>query len=191
LAVYLGRMEVRRKSIVLGGFCLAVIAAPATAAEPSATELAKAVQTPVADLIGVPFQNNTKFNYGWQSETQNALNIQPVIPVGLYDGWSFITRTILPVITQACFVPGQASTTGLGDIQLTAFPSPAKAHGLIWGVGSIVQLPTNTNDRLGNDSWAPARRAWCCGWMVRGLTVPSSATSGRWAVAATPATTVS
>jgi hypothetical protein len=31
--------------------------------------------------------------------------------------------------------------------------SPAKSEGLIWGVGPIVQFPTNSNDRLGNDRW--------------------------------------
>lgn len=45
---------------VLAAFGLA-LAAPARAAM-TAEELAKAVQNPVANLISVPFQNNTNFN---------------------------------------------------------------------------------------------------------------------------------
>jgi hypothetical protein len=122
-------------------------------AEENATALAKAAQNPVANMISVPFQNNTNFDYGPDDDTQNILNIQPVIPVALDPEWNLITRTIAPVITQPGILPGQDATTGLGDIQFTAFLSPAKPHGLIWGVGPIVQLPTNTNDRLGSDRW--------------------------------------
>ncbi|MBL8541725.1 MAG: transporter, partial [Betaproteobacteria bacterium] len=67
-------------------------------AEMSAEELAKMTQNPVANLIGVPFQNNTNFNVGPQKGTQNILNIQPVIPITLNENWNLITRAILPVI---------------------------------------------------------------------------------------------
>jgi hypothetical protein len=61
-------------------------------------ELAKAAQNPVADLISLPFQNNTNFGYGPDDEIQNVLNIQPVIPFHLSENWNLITRTIAPVI---------------------------------------------------------------------------------------------
>jgi hypothetical protein len=89
----------------------------------SATELAKLAQNPVANLISVPFQNNTNFNYGPRDGTQNILNIQPVIPISVNNDWNVITRTILPVVTQPGFTEGQSSTTGLGDLQLSAFLS--------------------------------------------------------------------
>jgi hypothetical protein len=122
-------------------------------AAPTPEELAKMAQNPIANLITVPFQNNTNFNVGPQSGTQNVLNIQPVIPVSLNRDWNLITRTILPVLTQPGFVPDQGSTTGLGDIQFSAFASPSNAAGLIWGAGAIVQAPTHSNARLGNDRW--------------------------------------
>jgi hypothetical protein len=142
-------------------FCLlpilAVAAAPIALAQEkpamSAEELAKAVQNPVANLISVPFQNNTNFNVGPRDGTQNILNIQPVIPVSLSPQWNLITRTILPIITQPGFTAGQSSTTGLGDLQLSGFLSPNSAAGLIWGAGAIMQAPTNSNDRLGSDRW--------------------------------------
>ena len=110
----------------------------AVRAEMSATELAKLAQNPVGNLVSVPFQNNTNFNTGPLSGTQNILNIQPVIPIELNKDWNIITRTIMPLIWQPEFLPGQGSTFGLGDIQLSAFLSPASPGpgGLIWGAGT-------------------------------------------------------
>ena len=138
----------------LYGLLLAAWCTPALA-EMSAEELAKLAQNPVGNLISVPFQNNTNFNVGPENGTQNILNIQPVIPISVNEDWNVITRTIMPLIWQPGFVAGQDTEFGLGDIQFNAFLSPAKpsAGGLIWGAGAIVQLPTNTNDRLGNDRW--------------------------------------
>ena len=42
-----------------------------------------AAQNPIADLISLPFQNNTNFDIGHTDNTQNILNIQPVYPVHL------------------------------------------------------------------------------------------------------------
>lgn len=131
----------------------AALAALPVRAELSAEELAKLTQNPVGNLISVPFQNNTNFNDGPRDGTQNVLNIQPVIPVEISPDWNIITRTIMPVITQPGYLPGRDSTTGLGDLQFSAFLSPANPDGLIWGAGAIAQLPTNSNDRLGNDNW--------------------------------------
>lgn len=132
---------------------LTVPAASALAAL-SAVELAKLAQNPVGNLVSVPFQNDTNFNTGPQNGTQNILNIQPVIPISVSKDWNVITRTIVPVISQPGFSPGQSRVNGLGDIQLSGFLSPATPKGgLIWGVGAIAQLPTNTDDRLGNDRW--------------------------------------
>ena len=130
----------------------ALFAGVAAHAEMSAEELAKLAQNPVGNLISVPFQNNTNFNVGPLSGTQNILNIQPVIPIEVSAEWNIITRTILPVISQPAMFPGEERTSGLGDTTFTAFLSPAVPKGLIWGVGPVLQLPTDTND-LGNKNW--------------------------------------
>ena len=136
---------------LLSSFVLVVGSAQA---EMSAEELAKLAQNPVANLISVPLQNNTNFNVGPLDGTQNILNIQPVIPFTLNTDWNLITRTIVPLIWQPEFVPGQGNRFGLGDLQLSGFLSPSKpgADGLIWGAGAVVQMPTNTNE-LGNKNW--------------------------------------
>ena len=119
--------------------------------EDPTAELARAVQNPVADLISVPFQNNTSYDFGPRERTQNVMNIQPVIPLSITDEWIVITRTILPIVSQPSFVRGQDRQNGVGDILFTAFLSPKKpAFGsLIWGVGPVVNLPTASDDRLG------------------------------------------
>jgi len=118
-------------------------------------ELAKAAQNPVADLISLPFQNNTNFGYGPDDEIQNVLNIQPVIPFHLSENWNLITRTIAPVIYQPEVVEGSGDEFGLGDINLTAFFSPkSPTKGIIWGVGPIFVFPTATDEKLGSEKWS-------------------------------------
>jgi len=133
----------------------AALAAAASSAQAalSAEELAKLAQNPVGNLISVPFQNNTNLNFGPEKGTQNILNIQPVIPVSISSEWNIITRTIVPVIWNPRLAPGDDKTSGIGDTSFTAFLSPAKPGEWIWGLGPVVQLPTNSNAELGNKNW--------------------------------------
>jgi len=116
--------------------------------------LAKAAQNPVGDLISLPIQNNTNFGFGPNDRTQNVLNIQPVVPIGLGSKWNLITRTIFPVISQPNFFSENGSTTGLGDINFTAFLSPKAPGKIIWGVGPALILPSATEDNLGSGKWS-------------------------------------
>ena len=133
---------------LVGGLCVGT----AAQAELSAEELAKLAQNPVGNLVSVPFQNNANYNVGPLNGNQNVLNIQPVIPVSINADWNIITRTILPVISMPALSPGTERTNGIGDVQFTAFLSPAVPDHWIWGVGAVAQLPTNTNG-LGNKNW--------------------------------------
>jgi len=122
--------------------------------EDEAGELARAVQNPIADLISVPFQNNTNFDFGPRERTQNVLNIQPVIPVSLSENWLMITRTILPIVSQPSLRPGQDRENGLGDTSISAFFSPKDQDlwiggKVLWGVGPVVLLPTATDSQIG------------------------------------------
>jgi hypothetical protein len=123
--------------------------------EDETAELQRAVQNPVANLISLPFQNNTSYNSGPRDRTQNVHNIQPVIPLSINEDWNLITRTIFPIVSQPSFARGQDRKTGIGDTTLSLFASPMKpaAGGLIWGAGPIALIPTASDDRLGPGKW--------------------------------------
>jgi hypothetical protein len=112
-------------------------------------DLAKATQNPVSDLISLPFQNNTTYGNGPFNRPQNVLNIQPVLPFGIGDKITMINRVIAPIITQPSTTEDK-STTGLGDINYTAWFSPKESGKLIYGVGPVLQFPTATKTELGS-----------------------------------------
>ena len=152
---------------------VAVLIATSAAHAQQGEDLREASQNPIADLISVPFQNNTNFDIGRSENTQNVLNIQPVYPVHLNQSWNLITRPILPVISQPPFFsgrelaaleetfgPGIGDTEfGLGDLTPEFFFSPRKPiklgpdASLVWGAGPAFQLPTATDVELGSGKW--------------------------------------
>jgi hypothetical protein len=105
-------------------------------------------------MISLPFQNNTKFGIGPGDDTQNILNIQPVWPFSVNENWNFITRTIVPVVSQPGLSPGESHTSGLGDITFTGWLAPKESGDWIWGVGGALVMPTATDNALGNDRWS-------------------------------------
>ncbi len=112
--------------------------------------LAKASQNPLAAMYSLPVQNNTTFGVGEFERTQNVLNIQPVIPIGIGENINLINRIIIPVITQPSYVKDKSST-GIGDISYTAWFSQAKASKVTWGVGPVFQIPTSSSgDEFGS-----------------------------------------
>ena len=108
------------------------------------TELARAVQNLVAGLISLRIQNNTTFKFGPQDKVQNVANVQPVWPFEINKNWNLIRRTIVSVISQPAFVPGQDRENGIGEPVFTAFASPSKFGKWIWGAGAAVNIPGPT-----------------------------------------------
>ncbi len=137
----------------LGVAALLMLAVSAMGQEVSEEELAKATQNPVGDLISVPFQNNMIFRTGPDEELMNVLNIQPVWPLNFNEDWNIITRTILPIVSVPGFGPDDDGATGLGDVVITAFLSPAEPGELIWGAGPVFSLPLATKDGIRTDKW--------------------------------------
>jgi hypothetical protein len=141
----------------VGLLCLAAACAAQQkpAGDDANTEaLQKATQNPVASLISVPLQNNTNFAVGPLDRTQNILNIQPVVPLGLNEKWNLITRTIVPLVYQPDTTVKDLGTLGLGDLNPSFFLSPARPGKLTWGVGPAFVLPTATNRVLGQGKWS-------------------------------------
>ena len=118
------------------------------------TEIAKQAQNPVASLISVPFQDDVNFGVGPESQAQNVLEIEPVIPFKLNDDWNLITRTIIPVVEQPTLAPGVGNVTGLGDVQPALYLSPGKPGAVIWGIGPAFSFPSATNRSLGSGKYS-------------------------------------
>ncbi len=148
-------------------------------AQSDASDLARKAQNPIANMISVPFQLNWNFDTGPLDKDQQVLNIQPVYPITLNDDWNLITRTIVPLISQPAFAPGQGRENGIGDIQFSAFFSPKKpsSGGWIWGIGPALSMDTASDDRLGQGAWSigpgavflKMQKAWVYGALVNNI----------------------
>jgi hypothetical protein len=121
--------------------------------EDSAAELAKKAQNPIANMISVPFQNNTNFGIGEYNRSQNVLNIQPVLPTSL-GKWNLINRFIVPLVSQPDISTESDSKFGLGDIVYEGFFTPQSSGNVTWGIGPVLVIPTATNVSLGSGKWS-------------------------------------
>lgn len=113
------------------------------------TDIAKQAQNPIARIISVPLENDFNPQTGPNKEDSYVLQMKPVVPFNLSKDWNLITRTIIPVIQTPDPAPGVAGASGVGDISLSLFLSPAKVGSVIWGAGPIVSVPTASDEILG------------------------------------------
>jgi len=149
-----------------------------------ADELQAQSQNPVASLVSLPIESSANFEAGPSDENAYSTLIKPVYPAKLSENWNLINRFIAPVIylegqdavgaPDASFelggsevFPGSSSEFGLGNLQYQAFFSPARPGKLIWGFGPAFELPTNTDKKLGSDTWS-------AGFSAVGLTIQGS-----------------
>lgn len=144
-------------------------------------DLARQSQNPIANLISVPFQNNTNFGVGQFDRTSNVLNIQPVIPTSINENWVLINRTIIPLAYQPELAPGVGNVFGLGDIVYQGFFSPKDSGSFTWGVGPAVVLPTATDEVLGSGKWSIGPAA--VGLVTRGPIVAGALVNNVWSIA--------
>lgn len=147
------QMSLRVAGIALAALLIAVpVRAQAPDESHDVNELAKQTQNPVAALTSVPFQ----FNFGTGGDLEDRtflnLNFQPVIPFRLTDSVNVIARTIVPI--NSFPGPGNTRFSGVGDIQLQLYFTPARAGGLTWGVGPQFSFPTATTTPSQTGSWS-------------------------------------
>ena len=133
---------------------LTLFAATASAQQDKTGDVAKKSQNPISDMISFPIQENVNFNVGRLDKTQSVTNLQPVVPIKLDQGWSLVTRWILPVIYQPSLVAGDSADFGLGDFNPSFFLTAPTVGGWTVGVGPTFLLPTATDARLGTDRWS-------------------------------------
>lgn len=138
-----------------------------------APSLAREIKNPFAKLPNLQFFYDANLNTGPEHKTQHVLNVRPVIPFDVGSDWSLITRSIFPLIAQPGAGPGDPWVSGPGDSMVAAFLSPAQAEHFVWGFGPVLQVPTASNDALGQGKWAagPAAGAVWVGeqWTIGAL----------------------
>ena len=135
-------------ALLLGPFVL--MAQKPTVPPSNAQELADKLSNPVANMISVPFQNNSDWGIGAHRGSKNTLNFQPVMPIKLNANLNLIARLVLPFVSQRNITDAATTQVGLSDATLTGFFAPARPkNGLIWGAGPALLIPTATNDYLG------------------------------------------
>ncbi len=128
--------------------------ASAAMTDAETTALAKQSQNPVASLISLPFELNYNGEFGPNNGNQAVLNVKPVIPVSIGENWNLINRAIIPVVSQPGIPGGPNRQNGLGDTVYQGFISPKKTGEWIWGAGAQLNIPTHTDETLGNKHWA-------------------------------------
>jgi hypothetical protein len=128
------------------------VAVAQQAAPHDVTAIAKTTQNPVGDLVSVPIQSN--FGTGGDLEDASTLtvNVQPVIPFRLSEGWHAISRTIVPI--ESLPLPGGGRSSGVGNIQEQLFLTPSTPGAVTWGIGPTLSLPTATAAAAATGTWA-------------------------------------
>ena len=101
-------------------FASVSFAQSAEMSEEAEEALAKKAQNPISNMISLPLQNNTDFDFGPEEGTLNTLNVQPVWPFEINDNWNLVTRTILPLVSQPCL------TT---EVRYFRYPNGARSFG--------------------------------------------------------------
>ena len=105
---------------------------------------------PLADVIKLPATLSFGLGFGPDRDTQPTLTLQPVIPFGLTEDWRIVSRSSLSIIHLA----DPDETTGLGDLDVSLFLTPARTGPWVWGLGPIFEFPTATDTTLGTGKWS-------------------------------------
>ncbi len=166
-----GRLPVAR-SVFAAFLAICAVGTSSAIAEEDDSELATELANPLANLISIPVQGNYNGGLGPAEDGERVtVNVQPVVPFALNDDWNLITRTIVPITWQDDIFPGAGTQFGLGNTTASLFFSPNRvSHGITWGIGPVVLLPTHTDPLLGVDTWGVGPTAVGL-WQGNGWTV--------------------
>ena len=117
-------------------------------------DIAKESQNPIGNLTIMPFVNDTNFGFGPNKGTQNILEFEPVVPFHISADWNIITRAVIPFVWNPSLYPAPSVPFAVASTDASAFFSPRNTPGgWTWGVGPVVQIPTETNTSVGSTVW--------------------------------------
>jgi hypothetical protein len=152
------------KSIFLS-LLMSVLCAYQAIAEdaPSAEEMARKLQDPLANIKALMTDNGVEFRTG-NDEVSYSFQLQPVYAIPFEEqGFNLILRGIIPILGLAPeaqkpivgdpLPPGDGLTWGLSDTVVQMFFSPKSDQVWKWGVGPMVSLKTRTDSNLAGAGW--------------------------------------
>ena len=131
---------------------LAAAFAPSLAlaqATATAEEVAQQLANPAAQVTALTNQLRLQSGAG-DGNLNGQLRLQPVIPVGLPNGWALLTRSIVPVIAN----DHPETAFGLGDISLNGYFVPPPSGDWFLAFGPSMSLPATTRRSLGSRNYA-------------------------------------
>jgi hypothetical protein len=135
--------------------CLALVAVGAVCARgedggPSLGDLTQRRLNPLAEAVNLQGIVSFGFGFGPRHDVQPSLTFQPLIPLPLTEDWRLVTRSFVSIVD----LPDPDGVTGLGDLTVSLFLTPARTGKWVWGAGPILQLPSATDEALGTGKWA-------------------------------------
>ena len=135
--------------------------APVSADGPSAEELARKAQDPLANVRAVMTDNTIAFGTA-DDEASYSFQIQPVYTIST-DKANWITRGIIPIIgaPPGAGLPGlgpeptpdKGTKWGISDAMVQLFWAPKSDSVFKWGIGPQLSLRTRTTDRVAGAGW--------------------------------------
>jgi hypothetical protein len=112
-----------------------------------------AAQNPIANVVSIPFQDNTSYDVGPLKRTENVLIVQPVVPFSLGGDWSVVSRWVTPIISAPRVSSAADPRSGLGNLEPQFYFTPTHPGSIIWGIGPEVWMPTASDKTLGVNKW--------------------------------------
>ena len=129
---------------------------------PSAEELARKAQDPLADVRAIMTDNTIAFGTS-DDETSYNFQIQPVYSIPTDRGFNLIARAIIPIVGAPAGAglpnlgpdqtPDKGTKWGISDTILQMFWTPKSDADIKYGVGPQVSIPTHTTDRVAGPKW--------------------------------------
>lgn len=114
-----------------------------------AVGVAKKLSNPISDLVAVPIQYTSSHGSGLTGRSAGqSVVIEPVYPVSLSGGDNLIVRPIVSV--QMLNNVYGFSGTGIGNIQLQTFYTPAPTSSIVWGIGPYFISPAGSSGIFGS-----------------------------------------
>jgi hypothetical protein len=92
-----------------------------------------------------------------RDDAKQILNLRAMLPLSLGGSWNLIGLPVVPIVSTGFFLDrlkGTDENYGFGDMTLLVLLTQAAFAGdFIWGVGSVLTMPTATSVEYGEGGW--------------------------------------